>query len=211
MTLLVRQSVEEFAARLAAGTPTPGGGSAAALAGGLAAALVQMVCDLTIGKEAYRAHEAPLRAMRERAEALRRDLLGLVDRDAQAYDLVVEARRRPRTTEAEKAARQEALNRANLLATEVPLLTVEACAEILSLAAEVAAKGNRNAASDVATAAGLAHAGLMGGVMNVKSNLGGIADQERAAEAAERVRVLEAEGLRLRTLCLETLAAGGPI
>lgn len=209
--MLIDETVEGFAARLAAGTPTPGGGSAGALAGSLAAALVQMVCDLTIGKEAYRDHEASLRAMRGRAQELRSHLLGLVDRDAEAYDQVVEARRRPRTTEAEKAARQEAVARANLVATEVPLLTAEACAEILALAVDLAAKGNRNASSDVGTAAVLAHAGLLGGVMNVRANLPGLADAERSATAASRVRVLEQEGQRLRDQCLARLAAGPPL
>lgn len=203
----MKESVEEFAARLAAGTPTPGGGSAAALAGSLAAALVQMVCDLTIGKEAYRSHEAALRAIRIRAERLRRGLLDLVDRDARAYDGVVGARRLPRTTEAEKALRKEAIAKANLAATETPLLTAEACVEILALAADLAAKGNRNAASDVGTAAALAHAGLLGALMNVRTNLAGLADRRRAAEEAEKARLLDEEGLRLRTSCLETVAA----
>lgn len=206
--LLIDESVEGFAARLAAGTPTPGGGSAGALAGSLAAALVQMVCDLTIGKEAYRDHEASLRAMRDRAQVLRGDLLRLVDRDAEAYDQVVEARRRPRTTEAEKAVRQEALAKANLIATEVPLLTAEACAEILAMLVDLAVKGNRNASSDVGTAAVLAHAGLLGGVMNVRANLGGLADPERSAAAASRVQTLEQEGRSLRDQCLARLAAG---
>lgn len=208
--MLIDETVEGFAARLAAGTPTPGGGSAGALAGSLAAALVQMVCDLTIGKEAYRDHEASLRAMRGRAQELRSNLLRLVDRDAEAYDQVVAARRRPRTSEAEKAARQEALARANLIATEVPLLTAEACVEILALAVDLAAKGNRNASSDVGTAAVLAHAGLLGGVMNVRANLPGLADPERSAAAASRVQVLEQEGQRLRDQCLARLAAGPP-
>jgi formiminotetrahydrofolate cyclodeaminase len=200
--------VEEFTARLAAGTPTPGGGSAAALAGGLAAALVQMVCDLTIGKEAYRSHDAALRVMRDRAVSLRRELLELVDRDAHAYDQVVEARRKPRTTDAEKAARQDAIARAILIATEVPLLTAEACAGILTLGVELAAKGNRNAASDVGTAAVLAQAGLTGALMNVRSNLSGLADQERAVAISERVQNLETESLNLRTRCIEILQAG---
>lgn len=208
--LLVKESVEEFAARLAAGTPTPGGGSASALAGSLAAALVQMVCDLTIGKEAYRSHEAALKSMSGRADRLRRSLLELVDRDALAYEQVIQARRRPKATDAEKAARQDAISLANRLATEVPLLTAEACAELLTLAVELAAKGNRNAASDVGTAALLAHAGLLGGVLNVNANLPGLADADWVAQAAGRVRTLEAEGSKTRARCLEVLASVKP-
>src|SRR5262245_37000850 len=120
-TMLARMSLEEFAAALAAGTPTPGGGSAAAATGALAASLLQLMCDLTIGREAYRAHEETARSVRARAEALRRDLLALVDRDAQAYDEVVRALRLAKGTDAEKTARAVALEKANLFAIETPL------------------------------------------------------------------------------------------
>src|SRR5256885_7172959 len=96
--MLSRMTLEQFAEVLAAPTPTPGGGSASAQAGALAAALIQMTCDLTIGREAYRAHDEAVRAIRARSEGLRRDLLALVDRDAEAYDEVVRALRLPKRT-----------------------------------------------------------------------------------------------------------------
>ena len=206
--MLAKLSLEEFIDRLAAGTPTPGGGSAAALAGCLAASLVQMVCDLTIGREAYRDHEPALVVIREKAQKERRELLALVDRDARAYDAVVAALRLPRATEAEKAARQDALSKASLLATETPLATAEACATVLEMTVELAAKGNRNAASDVGTAATLALAALLGAIQNVRINLGGIADAGRAAAAAERARALEGQGERLKMACFAALASG---
>src|SRR5947209_9727633 len=79
--MLSRMTLEQFTEALAAATPTPGGGSASAQAGAMAAALVQMTCDLTIGREPYRAHDQAVRAIRARSEGLRRDLLALVDRD----------------------------------------------------------------------------------------------------------------------------------
>src|SRR5881296_436800 len=85
-TMLSRMTLEQFCEALAAATPTPGGGSASAQAGAMAASLVQMMCDLTAGREPYRAHDEVVRTIRARAEALRRDLLALVDKDAQAYD-----------------------------------------------------------------------------------------------------------------------------
>jgi len=191
-------TLEQFAEALAASTPTPGGGSASAQAGAMAAALVQMMCDLTIGREPYRAHDEAVRAIRARSEGLRRDLLTLVDRDAQAYDEVVRALRLPQGTDAEKRARSEALGRANLFAIETPLATADACAALMGMAAELAFKGNINAVSDVGTAALLAYAGLRGGILTVRINLKGVVDESRAAKLRERVRRLEVDSERLR-------------
>jgi formiminotetrahydrofolate cyclodeaminase len=191
--VLTQLSVAEFADRLAAAAPTPGGGSAAALSGCFAAALVQMVCDLTIGKAGYQQHEALLRPMRAQAEALRRELLTLADRDAAAYDGVMAALRLPKATEADKAARKEALGRANLQATEVPLAAAEGCFRVLALAAGLLPRGNRNALSDVGTAAALAVAGLRGALMNVRINLGGLTDAGRASSIRARAQAIETE------------------
>ena len=171
--MLSSMTLEQFTQALAAATPTPGGGSASAHAGAMAAALIQMTCDLTIGREAYRAHDEAVRAIRARSEGLRRDLLALVDRDAQAYDEVVRALRLPRGTDAEKQTRSEALERANLFAIETPLATADACAALMGMAAELASKGNINVVSDVGTAALLAYAGLRGGILTVRINLKG--------------------------------------
>lgn len=207
--MLCRSTLEEFGERLAAATPTPGGGSAAALAGSLSAALVEMVCGLTIGKEAYRDHEAALSVMRDRARTLRHDLLTMVDRDAEAYDGVMAAIRMPKATDAEKAARREAMGRANMAATETPLATAEACAALMGLSRDLVAKGNRNALSDIGTAGMLAEAGLRGALMNVRINLPGLADAVRAAAIRDRARDLETEGDRLRLASLEALKAAG--
>ncbi len=200
--MLVKTELEQFSERLAAGTPTPGGGSAAALSGVLAASLIHMVCELTIGREKYREHEEAVRTMRDRAEALRRDLLILVDRDAEAYDDVMKAIRMPKGSEAEKTTRKEALTQANLFATETPMATAEACSALMRLAVELVDRGNRNAISDVGSAALLAYAGLRGGVLNVRINLAGLAGADHAAKALNRIRSLEvdAETLRERVL-----------
>jgi formiminotetrahydrofolate cyclodeaminase len=195
--VLTQLSVADFVDRLAAAAPTPGGGSAAALSGSFAAALVQMVCDLTIGKEGYQQHEPLLRPMRAQAESLRRELLALADKDSAAYDRVIAALRLPKASEAEKAARKAALGRANLEATEVPLATAEGCARVLGLAADLLPRGNRNARSDVGTAAALAAAGLRGALMNVRINLGGLSDAERASGIRGRAEAIEKEA-RLR-------------
>src|SRR5689334_12813759 len=197
-TMLSKMTLDRFAEALAAPTPTPGGGSASAQAGSMAAALVQMVCDLTIGRESYKAHDEEMRSIRARADGLRRDLLALVDRDAQAYDEVMRAVRLPKGTDAEKQVRAAALERANLFAIETPLAIADACAALMGMASELAAKGNANAVSDVGTAALLAYAGLRGGLLTVRINLKGVKDEARAGGLRERVRRLEVDSERLR-------------
>lgn len=207
MTLLRDLSVSGFLERLAAGTPTPGGGSAAALGGALGGALLQMVCRLTIGRDEARPHEAALGALLGQAADLEARLLDLVDEDARAYDEVMKALKMPKTTDDEKAARRLALRRANAAATDSPLRTAEACHAILGLAAELAGIGNRNALSDIGSAAQLAQAGLRGAVMNVRINLPGLQDPAQAEQFETRAGTLEEEGARRLVLCLERLAA----
>lgn len=203
--MLTRQSLEEFTGSLAAGTPTPGGGSAAALAGGLGASLVAMVCALTIGREGYREHDEALKDIAARALGLRRELLSLVDRDAAAYDGVMAALRLPKATDAEKSARRAALRQANRLATEAPLAASEACRTVLELAADLLPKGNKNARSDIGSAALLAGAGLQAALMNVRVNLPGLGDEESAAVIEARALTLESEGIELRDAVLRGL------
>ncbi len=203
--MLSRMTVEQFAEALAAATPTPGGGSASAQAGAMAAALIQMMCDLTLGREQYRTHEDAVRGIRRRAEGLRKDLLALVDRDAQAYDAVVAALRLPKTTEAEREARSAALGRANLFAIEAPMAIADACAALMGMASDLASKGNVNVVSDVGTAALLAYAGLRGAVLSVRVNLKGVKDEARGAGIGDRVRRLEMDAEKLREEALTAI------
>jgi len=203
--MLSRMTVEQFAEALAAATPTPGGGSASAQAGAMAASLIQMMCDLTLGREQYRVHEQAVQGIRHRAEGLRKDLLALVDRDAQAYDAVVTALRLPKTTETEREARSAALDRANLFAIEAPMAIADACAALMGMASELASKGNVNAVSDVGTAALLAYAGLRGAVLSVRVNLKGVKDEARGAKIRDRVRRLEMDAEKLREEALTAI------
>src|SRR5439155_1116813 len=205
--MLSRMTLVQFAEALAAATPTPGGGSASAQAGAMAASLIQMMCGLTAGRERYRAHDEAVRAIRARAEGLRKDLLALVDRDAQAYDEVVRALRLPKGTDAEKQARSEALERATLFAIETPLAIADACAALMGLASEMTYMGNPNAVSDVGVAALLAYAGLRGAVLNIRVNLKGVGDEARAGKLSERVRRLEVDSEKLREEALTAVYA----
>jgi formiminotetrahydrofolate cyclodeaminase len=202
--MLVDLKVSEFVDRLGAGTPTPGGGSAAALAGTLAAALGGMVCELTLGKTKYEPVRPEMEKARQALTGYRKDLLALVDRDSEAYDEVSKALKLPKETPAEKAARQQALGKASQYATEIPVKTAETCLAVMEQVKRVAQIGNANAASDAGVAAHLAHTGVAGAVLNVRINLSGIPDKDLADRMETRVARLEQEAARLLS---ETQAA----
>jgi formiminotetrahydrofolate cyclodeaminase len=202
--MLVDLKVSEFVDRLGAGTPTPGGGSAAALAGTLAAALGGMVCELTLGKTKYEPVRPEMEKARQALTGYRKDLLALVDRDSEAYDEVSKALKLPKETPAEKAARQQALGKASQYATEIPVKTAETCLAVMEQVKRVAQIGNANAASDAGVAAHLAHTGVAGAVLNVRINLSGIPDRDLAGRMETRVARLEQEAARLLS---ETQAA----
>ena len=118
---LATLSVDEYLRRLASGDPTPGGGSASALAGALGAALVSMVCNLTIGRERYADFEADARQIQAESEALLERLQRGIDEDAAAYDGVMAAYRLPRGSDDERAARSTAIQEATHTAAVGPL------------------------------------------------------------------------------------------
>ncbi len=187
---------------LAEGTPTPGGGSAAAQAGAMGAALVAMVARLTLGKKKYAGVEARMAEIVEQADALRQSLQSAVEADAAAFEQVMTSLRMPKATETELAARAQALEQATRRATEVPLAVAERACEVLELAAEVAETGNVNAASDAGSAGALARACLTAAGLNVQINAAGLVDramadawmqvleelERRAGEAEDRLR-----------------------
>jgi formiminotetrahydrofolate cyclodeaminase len=185
--------VHEFLDRLGSSDPVPGGGSAAALAAAMGAALVAMVAELTIGRPAYSEHEETIRKVRFDAIERRTELLELAQQDADAYDVVVRARHLPKETEAEKAARSSALQAAMLEAARIPLRAAVVASEVLDLAERIAPIGNKNAASDAGVAAQLAAAGLRGALLNVRINLPYIAaDEPLRTSAPGEIARLEA-------------------
>jgi len=157
--------------RLGSSDPVPGGGSAAALSAAMGAALVAMVAELTIGRPDSSEVVATIAELRAGALDRRATLLELAEDDATAYDAVVRARRMPKGSEPERAARATALSSAMVAAAEVPLRTAVVAAEVIDLAQRIAPIGNRNAVSDAGVAALLAAAGLRGALLNVRINL----------------------------------------
>jgi len=180
-----------FLDELAAGTPTPGGGSAAAYSAAMAAALVAMVARLTIGKKKYAPVEERMQAIAAQADALRAALAAAVARDALAFEAVLAASRLPKQTEADKAERQAALEGATREAAAVPLDVARQAAIAIELAAEVAQTGNTNTVSDALSAAALARAGLVAAAANVRVNAAGLKDASAAKPWLKELGELE--------------------
>ena len=166
---------------LASGAPAPGGGSAAALAGALGAALVAMVARFTVGRPKYAAVEARVQDALAQVEALRATLQRLMADDEHAYTAVGAAWRLPRTTPEEKTARSRAIQAATLAAMQPPLAMVAACGQVLDLASVLAEDGNPALASDAAVAALLAEAALRSAAINVQVNLAQLRDKNVVA------------------------------
>jgi formiminotetrahydrofolate cyclodeaminase len=179
---LRHQSVQHFLDQLASGTPTPGGGSVAALSGALAAGLVTMVCDLTIGRPRYVAFENEAQAIRQKAEAIRAQLTDLIQADIAAYTGVANAYKLPK----EDPQRPQAIIDAMVIATDVPLQIAEQAAALLPLCLPLAEHGNRTAVGDVVAGAHLAVATIGAALVNVTANIGAIASHTRAAEFLQR-------------------------
>jgi glutamate formiminotransferase / formiminotetrahydrofolate cyclodeaminase len=182
-------SLGGFVASVAAPLPTPGGGSVAAHAGALGAALAQMVAGLTVGKKKYAAVDAEMQEAALRAAALGNRLAALVKEDAAAFEAVSAAYKLPKDTDEQLAVRGRAIAEGLLGAARVPLETARAAADVAEVAALVAEKGNTNAITDAGVAALLAEAACKGAAYNVRVNVAAMDDKSPAqpllAEATE--------------------------
>ncbi|GAB4499279.1 MAG: hypothetical protein OHK0052_14060 [Anaerolineales bacterium] len=180
-----------FLDALAAGTTTPGGGSAAAYAGAMAAALVSMVARVTVGKKKYAAVETLMWQTIEKSESLRQSLTAAVQHDAAAFDAVMAAMKLPKETPEQQTARQQAIQAATLNAARIPLQVAEQTIEALELAAQVAENGNLNAITDAGAAANMARAALRSAALNVRINLSSLEDQQTSGDLMDRLTMLE--------------------
>ena len=176
MSRLIDRSVVDLLAAFRSSDPTPGGGSASALAGAVGASLLAMVAALPKPRAESDADLDRLRLAGERCAELSELLAALVDRDTRAYQAVVGAYRLPKTSDAEKASRAAAIQAALRGATETPLDVMRDCRAAMAHAVVVAELGNRNASSDVRVALELLGAGLRGAGYNVEINLGNLKD-----------------------------------
>jgi len=172
----MEMTVRDFQAALASSSPTPGGGTAAAIALGQASALTIMVCDLTIGKEKWQegwniAEEAMLLSVKIMSRAGE-----LADEDSDAFDEVMASFKLPKGSDEKVSIRRTAIRTATLKATEKPYETAKMALDLLKVLPELAVKGNANAVSDVGVAGLLASAACKGALFNVDINLGSLPD-----------------------------------
>ncbi len=186
------KTIQWFLDQLASKASTPGGGSAAAIMGAMGAALVSMVCNLTIGKEKYASVEGEMKEILSRAETLREQMTDMIRQDVAVFDQVMGAYGMPKDAEEQKIARSEAIQRALKAAADVPLACARTCVEVMSLSRVTAEKGNLNVVSDAGVAAVAAYAALRSAALNVYINIGNIRDQSFAAgRRAELERLLQ--------------------
>ena len=194
---LMAMTAKAFVDEVSSESPAPGGGSVAALAGSLAAALAAMVANLTVGKKGYEPSWELMSDLAVQAQDVKARLVRAVDEDTQAFNAVMEAMKLPKSTADEKAARDAAIQEGNKQAAKVPLETARACLQALKLAVQAVA-GNRNSASDAGVAALMAAAGLHGAALNVLINLGAIHDAAFVSAMKAEVASLRAEADQLR-------------
>ena len=183
-------AVEPFLDALASQAATPGGGSAAAIIGAMGAALVSMVCNLTIGKKKYADVEDEMKHVLGKAESLRRRLTSMIEDDVQAFDKVMAAYGMPKETDADKARRDDAIQVSLKLATDVPMRCCHAAREVIDLARIASDKGNLNVISDAGVAVLAGYAALRSAALNVFTNARMINDRAFADAKLEELHEL---------------------
>lgn len=193
----------EFAAKTASNEPVPGGGSIAAVSGSLAAALSEMVANLTIGKKKYAEVEEEMKVVSKKASALREKLLDDIQRDSESFTKVMESMKLPKDTDEQKAARQNAMQEGLKIAATIPFEIASDAYEVMPLADEVITKGNQNAVTDGLVAAMLARTAVLSALLNTKINLSSIKDEKFVEQMSTKVKELEEKTVEFEKNILE--------
>jgi formiminotetrahydrofolate cyclodeaminase len=189
--MLTEKTVIKFLDELASNSPAPGGGSVAALAGSLGAALTTMVCHLTVGKKKYLDVEPEMKNIIIKSEELRKTFTSLIDQDTEAFNKVMEAFGLPKESDAQKALRTAAIQAATKEAALIPLRVMNHVVDALALTKVVAEKGNANSISDAGVSALMLHAAAEGAALNVQINLSGITDADFVGWQTDEVASLQ--------------------
>lgn len=189
----------------ASASPAPGGGSISAMAGAYGAALVCMVAKLTLDKKGYEDKADLMKELDTEAEALRLDLLTDIQKDSESFNAYMDALKLPKDTEAQKAARGQAMQDALKGACQVPLGVARKCVKVLDMAVQAVEHGNINTASDGKVGVLMGRAAILGAVNNVLINLGGIKDEEFVQKMKEECAGLEAHANQQERYAREVL------
>ena len=200
--MLIDKKVSNFLDELASSSPTPGGGSVAALAGALGAALISMVGNLTVGKKKYEDVEKDIKKIISSSEKLRYELSQLTEEDVKAFNNFMATYKMPKETEDEKKIRAEKIQEALIKAARVPLKTAYKCLDIMILSQEIAEKGNINVISDAGVAVLMSEAALESAILNVKINLKMIKDEKIRKELSSSIKeiLLKEKGQKEKVL-----------
>ena len=193
--MLTELTVKGLLAEAAGDAPVPGGGSISALNGAIAAALAEMVANLTIGKKKYADVQDEMAEIAKSAAALQKELVLDVDRDSEAYDGVSQAFKLPKETDEEKAIRSAAIQENTKKAALVPMEVARRASALLPTIEAVVARGNQNAVTDGCVAMMCARVAVVGALFNVRINLTSIKDEEFVARLREEADRLEADVL----------------
>jgi formiminotetrahydrofolate cyclodeaminase len=186
--MYIDRPLRDYLDDLASDAPTPGGGSASALTGAMAAALASMVCRLTLNKPKYANVAAEIETLVQRTEQVRTRFQQLVQEDIEAYGQLSASYKLPRNTEEEREARSQAIQKRLEMAARVPLEMVENAASLMVACQRIAEIGNVNVLSDVVTASILASASAEGAAVMVRINLRYLKNAELVASLDERLQ-----------------------
>ncbi|RAH15030.1 MAG: hypothetical protein CMB20_002210 [Methanobacteriota archaeon] len=192
----VEMSIKDFQSALASSSPTPGGGTAAAIALGQAAALSIMVCDLTIGSEKWKDGWGISEKLLPVAIDIMTNSARLADEDSDSFDAVMDSFKMPKESEEEKESRRQEIRKNTLIAAKIPMETAELALQLLNYLPDLAKYGNKNALSDVGVCSLLASAACKGALFNVKINLSSLPEgyagdlEYKAMQVMEECRVI---------------------
>jgi formiminotetrahydrofolate cyclodeaminase len=187
--------LKEFIAQTASNEPVPGGGSIAALSGGISASLAEMVANLTIGKKKYVEVEEEMKIVAAKLEKLRYEFLDMIDEDANSFDLVMQAFKLPKETDEDKAIRTQKIQEGLKVAALSPLEIARKSFEMMELCEIVVDKGNSNAVTDGMVASMMARTSVLSAILNVRINLSSIKDEEFVMKISKEIDTLEKEAI----------------
>ena len=203
--MLVELTVKDFLSKTSGNDPVPGGGSISALNAAIAAALAQMVANLTIGKKKYEDREPLMRQLAGLADEFQCGFITDIDADSDAYNAVFDAFKLPKETDEEKTVRNAKIQEATKIAAEIPLNVAKKTLKMMDLIEQVAQNGNQNAITDASVAMMCARTAILWAALNVRINLGGIKDEEYVSKMAHEVSILEKNAIEREEVLLNKI------
>lgn len=203
--MYINKPLKDFLENTARGTPTPGGGSVAALVGSLGAALLCMVGNFTVGKPKYKSVEESVKGILEEAEKLKNDLSALIEKDIEAYGKFSQTSQMPKDTPLMKEKRRQALQKTLKKAAEVPLHVAEASLRVIELGQRLLPQGNPNLITDVGVGVLLAEASLKSAALNVKINLSFIKDEKYKRETNKTLGEVLSQASQIKNETLKVI------